>query len=346
MKAAETESGALPQALQTQREQQMLNMADHYNTMARMGERDRARREREKNDRQEKGKKLTLEQWNAFSPLQQAAVQANADLYAAIRRDFATQSKHGKKDEEGRRVNDKLDAYRERTDELFGEKGMLGVKGLEYAPNTVAFLDSRGIDRRALAGRTLDDILLGDTLFTPGVIKNLGQEVPAVDPFKTGQQLTQRQSNIAFAQAIAKGQLQYQEKLAAQLAKGDALLTSMTSRGTNAEAATDYGAKPQSAANKLTEVRPETLAQIDKYMEALARPDRDPAESLRVIETDLQQLGADQAEVDQVYRSMADRVRLAMQGNGKWFPGVEYQLRSPDEVGKILGLPTLKRAEG
>lgn len=344
MQAKDNASGALPQALQRIHEQQMINVADQYNAQARMGERDRARREREGADRKEKRQQLTLAEWNAYSPLQQAAVQANADLYAAVQRDIKSQSKHGRVGDEGRRENAAgLKAYQEATGELFREDQMLGVNGLEFAPNTVAFLESRGIDRNALAGRSLDDILMGDTLFTKAVIDRLDQEVPALDPFKTGQQQTQRESNIAFAQALAKGQLQYQEKLASTLKQGEQLLTSMTARGTNAEAQNDFGARGMADAAKLTKVRPETQAQLDKYMESLARPELDPAESMKVIELDLQQRGANQEEINQVYRSLEDRVRLGMQGNGKWFPGVDYELRSPAEVGQILGLTTLKR---
>lgn len=330
----ERETGRRPEPVQVEHNQQMINMADHYNLMARLGARDRKRADREAADRKESRGSLTAEEWAAYSPLQQAAAQANADLFAAVQRDFSTQGKHGRIDDQGRQVNDKIDDYQKRVAELFGENDTFGFKGLEYAPNTVAFLDSRGIDRQALGGRSLADLVSGDTLFTRDVIDNLGRK---------GQPAS---SDVAFAQSLAKGQLQYQEKLASQLAKGKQLLSGMSARGTSAVAADTYGAAPEETATKLTAVRPETLGQIDKYMEALARPDLDPAESMRTIELDLQQRGADQAEVDQVFQSMADRVRLGMQGDGKWFPNVDYQLRSPDEVAKMLNVPVLKRKEG
>lgn len=332
------ESGLPPQALQTIREQQMLNMADHYNTMAHMGERDRARREREARDRKEKAKPMTAEEWNAYSPLQQAAVQANADLAQAIRRDVRMQSKH-------HATREQLKAYQDRADELFGKEGQLGFGGIEYAPNTIAFLDERGIDRQALAGKTLDDLISGDALMTKKTIDNIGAPAPDRKVFST-EGMSRREANLAFAQSIAKGQLQYQEEIAAKLKVGDQLLTSMTGH-TTAQAADDtYGAKKMPAQQRLTDVRPETAQMIDKYMEGLARPDLDPVESMRMIELDLQERGADQKEIDQVYQSMQDRVRLGMQGEGNWFPGVDYKLRSPAEVAQVLGVPTLKRAEG
>lgn len=312
--------------------------ADYYNTRAKMGERDRLRQEREAADRDEKPKALTEAEWNAYSPLQQAAVQANADLATAIRRDFKMVGKH-------HATADQIKSYQDRTEDLFGEEGQLGFKGLEYAPNTVAFLDARGIERADLAGKTLDDLISGDALMTKKVIDRLGEVAAptAGDQLKKGAG-SARDANIAFASNLAKGQLKFQEQLASKLKAGDKLLTDMTSHAGAKAADETYGAKEMAPMTRLTDVRPETLGQIDKYMEALARPDLDPSESMSMIELDLAQRGAKPDEIKQVYQSMQDRVRLGMQGDGNWFPNVDYKLRSPSEVASLLGVPTLKRA--
>lgn len=322
------------------------NMAEEYALRARMGERDRLRRERESNDRKENIRALSTEQWNALSPMQQAAVQANADLAAAVKQDFLAARTRRPENEAGA-SREQLDAYRARVEELFGPDGAVGYRGLEYAPNTLAFLDERGYTREDLRGRTLDDFISGDALLDSDTVRALesGGEQPrgALGEPVDG---TGRDANLAFARSLASGQLAYQEKLAATLAKGDALLSGMAQGSTNRAASDTYGASVQPAQSKLTAVRPETLQQIEKYMEALARPDLDLTESMSMIELDLQQRGAGQDEVDQVYQNLRDRARLGMQSEGSWFPDVEYTLRSPAEVAQTLGVPTLKRKEG
>ena len=347
VKAAE--SGALPQALQTQREQQMLNMAEHYNTLARMGERDRLRQEREKADRKERVKPLSAAEWNAYTPEQQAAVAANADLLAAVQQDFDDVSRHGKIGDEGRRVNNKLDDYQERVEALFGKgnRGSVGYKGLEYAPNTIAFLDERGITAADLAGRNLDDLISGDALITRKTIENLGREAPALDPFKTGEMSAQdrRDYNLRFAQNLAKGQLQFQEELASKLARGDQMIQELTSRSTNAAAQNLYGARPLRDP-KPKHITPETKARLDRYLESLARTDMDPAKSIEMINTDLLQRGAKQEEVDEVYEMLANVTRSALQNQDQqWFPDSTLQMRSPLEVAEALGSVPLKRRE-
>jgi len=341
LKARET--GRTPQDIRTEQDQLMVNMAEAYNRQAAAGEADRRRRERVAANRDEKRKRLTLEEWNAYTPLQQAAVQSNADLFAAIQRDKRFQSKNRvdpTNPDEVKFRRGQLNSYQERVKALFGDAGAEGYDGLQYAPNTIAWLDERGIEKADLAGKTLADLLSGDTLMTKKTIASLAQEEQPTDPLR---KQSQRQANLAFARNIAEGQLQYQEKLAAQLKKGDQLLTDMTARGTNAAAEESYGAKLQAPMTKLTAVRPETLQEIDKYMEGLARPDLDMNETISQIQKDLLARGADQQEINQVWQTMQDRVRVGMQGNGKWFPDVQYKLRSPDEVAAGLGMPTLKR---
>ena len=307
------------------------NMARYYDNMARMGEKDRLRREREANDRSESPKALTIEEWNAYSPLQQAGVMANADLAAAIKRDFNWKSKNrvDPTDEEAVKTRrEQLDKYLERLKDL-GIEGA-GFQGLEYAPNTVAFLDERGITGADLKGKTLDDLISGDELMTK----------------KTVDQFGRRNKNLAFAETLAKGQLAYQEELAKKLKRGDQLLMGISQRTTNSTAASQYGAKEMRTNMKLTKVRPEMLEQLDKYFEIVSRPDIPVEEGMQNIQLDLEQRGAEQEEVDQIYQALLERARQGMTGENEWFDSIDYEMRTPQEVAQILNAPMVKRAEG
>lgn len=343
------QQGVAQQDLQTDRAAQAQSVADHYNAQARLGERARLRQEREASDRRERVKALSAAAWAAYSPEQQAAVMANADLMAAVKQDFADQSRHGTIGDDGRRVNPKLDDYQERVAALFGEgtRGSVGYKGLEYAPNTIAFLDERGLTRADLAGRNLDDLISGDALIDRKTIENLGTQAPAFDPFKTGEMTPadRRASNLRFAQALAKGQLQFQEELASQLARGDQLIQSISSQGTNAAAGSSYGARPMKDP-KPRHITPETQQRLDRYLESLARADMDPEESLSVINTDLMQRGASKEEVDEVFDLMQRVTRSALQNQDQeWFPDATLQMRSPLEVAETLGSLSIKRRQ-
>ena len=316
-------------------------VADSYDRMAARQQKDERRLKREKADLKEVDKQLTAKEWARLTPLQQAAVQANYDLANAVARDFKLQSHQhsngtGELDEKTLDENaGRLDDYQKRFAELFGDEGT-GFKGLEYAPNTVAMLDKLGLEKNDLAGRTLDDFASGDALIDMEAMQSLGKPLPATeDP---------RQRNMLFAKTLATGQLAYQEQLAAQLKRGDQLLTDVASRSTNSRAATAYGAVPFDTSMKLTAVRPETVAQIGKYLEILARPDIDIAEGLDTIHLDLQQIGADDKEQEQVWAALNERARQATTGEGDWFSTVDYEMRDPLAVAQALGAPTLKRA--
>ena len=319
-----------PAQQRAQRAQIVQNVADQYNVKARLGARDAKRIAREKADRSETEKTLTPEQWAKLSPLQQAAAQANADLAKAIARDFKDQGKHDS-NKDGDDSQFKL--HEKQVLDLFGEEGRLGFKGLEYAPNTLAFLNERGIDKAALGGRTLDDIVSGDALIDEETFAALNEKA-GQDP---------RGRDVAFAQRLARGQLQYQENIAAQLAKGDQLLSGTTSRATNDTAAGRYGAVGTPTNMKLDKVRPETLANLDTYMQILARTDSDLDEALSTIKLDLSERGASSEESAQVWEKMIEISRQATTGEGKWFEGIDFPMRSPAEVAQALGAPTLKR---
>jgi hypothetical protein len=98
----------------------------------------------------------------------------------------------------------------------------------------------------------------------------------------------------------------------------------------------------------MTAVRPETVANLDMYMEVLARSDSPLDKALEVIELDLAERGASVQEKSQVYQGLVERSRQAMTGEGQWFPGIDFPMRSPLEVAQALGAPILKRqaAEG
>jgi hypothetical protein len=328
------------------------SVARYYDNMATMGERDRKRREREASDRTETDKQLTAEQWAAMSPLQQSAVMVNVDLDQAIKRDIRWQSKNRVDPTDPEAVQarkDQLEKYQKRLKEL-GIEGY-GFGGLEYAPNTLAFLDKRGITAMDLAGKTLDDLISGDSLITMKQVEQIGQEVPTSHtkqgPF--GEQTvrgpeSRREQNLAFAQALAKGQLAYQEELAKKLQRGDQLLTDITGREQNAGAAEDYGALKMRKRTKLTKVRPETEAEIGKFMEILARPDIDLKQGMSAIQQSLAELEATPEEQSQVYQTLLEQARQGATGEGGWFDNIEYEMRDPMEVAQALGGLTLKRA--
>ena len=287
----------------------------------------------EKADKTDTAKELTPQQWATLSPMQQAAAQSNFDLAAAVKKDFDSQGKN-KSDETQRKT------YNDSVEKIFGGAEFLNYKGMNFAPNTVAFLDSRGIKEADMAGRTLDDFLSGSALVSTETFKAMEEPVKPLD---TGRP-DARGNNIQFAQTLAKGQLAYQEGLALKLKAGDRLITDITSTSTNTLANKTYGALQTPAQQiNITDVRPETAAQFDKYMEVLARPDFDINLALDTIKQDLQERKVSTKESAQVWDSLIERVHQASTGEGKWFEGVGTQMRSPGEVAQVLGVPTLKR---
>lgn len=313
------------------------NVADMYNNMAGRQRREELRLQREAKDRSEKPKPLTASEWVKLTPTQQAAVQANADLAAAIKADVDGTYKH-------KADSDQIKSYMDRVKELFGEDGSVGFKGIEFAPNTVAFLNQRGLDKEDLGGRTLDDLVSGDTLFTMDDIRSLTQEQPGQlgggkDVFR---QPPGADNPRVFLERIARGQAQYQEDLAKKLAKGDQLLTGITQDRTNQAAGEQYGAR-QAQPAAFPDVQPQTLQQIDAYMEALARTDSPIDQALGAINLDLQQRGVSAKEAEQVFQLMQQRSRDGALGTGRWFDGVDFPMRSPVEVAQALGSPALKR---
>lgn len=310
------------------RKQQRDSVALMYDNMAARQKTAEARAAREASDRQEQPKALTADEWIKMSPLQQAGVQANADLADAIRRDIEGQYKH-------HATTKQIETYQDRVRELFGDLGV-GYKGIEYAPNTVAFLNERGFTKDDLAGKSLDDFISGDVLSTGDVVSRLGKEQSSQDVFKT------QDSDLAFAQRLAAGQLNYQEKLASALQRGKQLLTDTTADRTNLAAGEAYGAQqPDPVLHP--DIRPETAAQLDMYMEALARTDSPVDQALSAINLDLQQRGASPKETEQVFSELLQRSKQGMTGDGRWFDGLDFPMRNPVEVAQALGSPVLRR---
>ena len=296
---------------------------------SRAAESPRARRERY--DRPETEYALTPEEWNAYTPIQQAAAQANADLAQAISRDREMWALHDDTPEQ-------FQGYQARVKDLFGENASTGFKGVLYAPNTIAFLDERGIRAADLAGKTLDDFISGDVLMSKITIDNMKEE--ASD--------TSRNSRLSLAKALSRGQLAYQEKLAEKLQVGEQLIADITGVATHMAASESYGAATQDQPIALDKVRPELLGQYEKYLQVLARTDIDPQTALENITLDLQQWGAQPEETEQIWEGLLRQSRQATTGQVEWFPGVApEELRSPIEVaqalGSTLGSTTLKR---
>lgn len=308
---------------------------DQKDKTAQIAQRNLRRKAYEEADQPETAQALTPQQWASLSPLQQAAAQSNYDLAQAVKKDFDTQGKY--KADASQTKN-----YQSRLTELFGEEEALGFKGLDYAPNTIAFLDSRGIEAANLVGRTLDDVISGKSLMSTDTFNALGEEVKSPDVLHNAP-ADARGQNIQFAQDLAKGQLAYQEGLATKLKQGNQLLTDITSASTTTAAHETYGAQEPVTRVKLTDVRPEVVAQFDMYMEALARTDSPIDQALEAINLDLGQRGASATESAQVWEGLIERSRQAVTGEGKWFGGLDFPMRSPVEVAQALGAPTLKR---
>ena len=95
---------------------------------------------------------------------------------------------------------------------------------------------------------------------------------------------------------------------------------------------------------KLTNVRPETEAEIGKFMEILARPDIDLKQGMSAIQQSLAELEATPEEQSQVYQTLLEQARQGATGEGGWFDNIEYEMRDPMEVAQALGGLTLKRA--
>ena len=286
-------------------------------------------------DQTETAQAMTPKQWASLSPLKQAAAQSNYDLSLAVKKDFESQGKN-------KSTEAQTKVYNDRVKELFGDQEFLNYKGLNFAPNTIAFLDERGVKAADLAGHTLDDLLSGKALSTADTFNSLEEQVAPLPPGPNGL-VDVRGKNIQFAQTLAKGQLSYQEGLATKLKQGSALLTDITSASTNSAANKSYGALQQPTRTSLTDVRPETVAQFDMYMEALARTDSPIDQALEAISLDLGQRGASPKETEQVWQGLIERSRQATTGEGKWFDGLDFPMRSPVEVAQALGAPTLKR---
>ena len=321
-------------------------IAEGYAAQAKQHERLQKRAAREKADRKEHRQELTWEEWNAYTPEQQAAVQANADLNLAVNRDRRWQ---GRLRGDNAPTPEQRAAYEKDLELIFGTERArgYGFGGVTYAPNTLAFLKERDIKGLELAGRTLDDFLSKDVLMSKKVIDNLGQEIPEFGKDAQGRNVrggvNQRERNILFAQALAKGQMAYQEELRKQLERGDALLNEVTGRRTVAAANEQYGAMRQPKRLRATEVPPNVMSDIDGYMEFLARPDVDMGETLSKISLDLDQKGVTPEARKQVYDVMLDYTRQAMTGEGDWFSAFDYTMREPGEVAAALGGVTMQR---
>jgi hypothetical protein len=85
------------------------------------------------------------------------------------------------------------------------------------------------------------------------------------------------------------------------------------------------------------------VGQIDKYMEILARTDIPLDESINSIKLDLSEASVSKQEASQIWENMIERTRAASTGDAQWFDDVDFQMRSPLDVAKVLGATTLKR---
>ena len=124
--------------------------------------------------------------------------------------------------------------------------------------------------------------------------------------------------------------------------KGCGLVHSGGDYGENLAAGEAYGAQQPDPVLR-PDIRPETAAQLDMYMEALARTDSPVDQALKAINLDLQQRGATPKETEQVFSELLQRSKQGMTGQGRWFDGLDFPMRDPVEVAQALGSPVLRR---
>lgn len=297
-------------------------IADYYNAQASRTQADAERSQREKLSREETYSALTMDQWNAMSPVQQAAVQWNADLKAAVERDLELGLGGGHS-----ATSDELSNYQAGLDEMFGEESRsVGVRGLNYAPETLALLQSRGMEGQ-LQGLSMDDFLLMDAALSDEEVQNLGQEGT-------------RTQRVQLANSLAKGQQEYQQQL---LAKGEQMIAGLTSSA-NAETVESLGGTPRGVIPKNMEFADEGEEKlITTYLWGLANPEWDAEQTLSDIQADLGVQGLEPEKQREVYNKM-----LAHSSNaaitGVWFPTAEEEygvsadsLRAPTDIAVLLG---------
>jgi hypothetical protein len=326
-------------------------VVDQYNAQARQGREDIARRKVTDNDREEDFQQMTLAQWNALTPEQQASAQFNQNLQAAVQRDTDMRLQM-------RPTAEQREAYQTGVRSLFPQNSTTYM--LDYAPETLGLLETLDLEPALLANTSMDDFLKLDVAITPQQMMNLDRELePKFQP--TGYQTTPsgmsiptgeiaydnpREERLALAQGLAAAQHQMNQSLLQdELEKGQRVLTTMTGAMANQSAAADFGAvarQPLGADNRISTdgLKQLTAEDMAMFIETLAHTPGKLDTTVSQINEEFDLRGSDQAERDAVYENLRNYAEQAALGNAEWWPG---KTATPQQVAMALGSVPLKR---
>lgn len=282
-------------------------------------------------DRQETIQQLTMEEWNALSPRQQAAVQFNADLIAAVEADKALVGYTPSDSEKA--------SYNQVLMNRFGTTESSAPSGIEYAPNVAGLLKNVGYASTLDAG-TLDDFLKLDVAIGMDEIRRIDEAITGgrVTSTRGGQAvregLSAEQERLQRAQHLAGAQT----RLAETLGKGDAILSGMTGQA-NTEAAVAFGAEGVKPPAQLSS---EDAMLKDLYLETMTAKDLPLDEVISRMNTDMSEQGLSTERQKQIQDTLLFNVRDAVTAGGWQFQtGDGLEQRDPMEVAQALGAPIL-----
>lgn len=295
----------------------------------------REKEQRRKRNRKEEITELTWDEWTAMTPQQQAAVQFNGDLVAAVQRDRNQQQWYRDNVGEAERV-----AYENAIERMFGTTDEPTVKGIEYAPETVALLEQLDLPTVRAGNKTLDDYLKLDVAISAKDVKNIDA---ALTPTRTGAQeweFSPRDERLRHAQMLTNAQMQLNtQAMEDQMAVGEQLLLGTTRGSANELATEEFGARERKTG--MDRISIEEAQILDEYVAGLASPAVDLDEAFNMIQTDLDARGATPDDQRRVFGGLRDMLSSAAVGKTDWFgeqreAGQEF--RDPQVILQAMGV--------
>lgn len=287
-------------------------------------------------DRQETMQELTLDEWNAMTPRQQAAVQFNTDLIAAVNADRALRGYTPTETEQ--------EAYDELLTDRFGTTYSEAPEGIKYAPNVAGLLQNVDMNIPMLDKASLDDFLKLDVAIGMDEIRRIDEKLTQGRPTQVRaglawrEGLTPENQRLQMAQHLAAGQQRAQTQLAEQLGQGEALLASMTGKA-NTEAAVAFGAENVREPVALSD---DDLVLKNFYLEALAANEV-PLDEITVnMSADMADKGLSEERQRAIYDTILMDVQDAVSNQGWQFQLTEgLTPRNPMDTANALGAPML-----
>lgn len=287
-------------------------------------------------DRQETMQELTLDEWNAMTPRQQAAVQFNTDLIAAVNADRALRGYTPTETEQ--------EAYDELLTDRFGTTYSEAPEGIKYAPNVAGLLQNVDMNIPTLDKASLDDFLKLDVAIGMDEIRRIDEKLTQGRPTQVRaglawrEGLTPENQRLQMAQHLAAGQQRAQTQLAEQLGQGEALLASMTGKA-NTEAAVAFGAENVREPVALSD---DDLVLKNFYLEALAANEV-PLDEITVnMSADMADKGLSEERQRAIYDTILMDVQDAVSNQGWQFQLTEgLTPRNPMDTANALGAPML-----